>query len=202
MARAVWLLAGLVGCGPYILPNGDGDGDEDGIEVQSWRASCPAVDRWSATAEVRGPTTGVAVLDIIETGVVNGWNETHRMVVVSSVPITTTTGTGGTGATTVPTGPAPVLETFDLELERALSPFEVDDPGDGTGHTLWGCGTADSFNLGTLTFALRVYGLDRALGDCVAFGQDPQVILDGTYSTTNGQPPDATELSSCRIATF
>ena len=52
------------------------------------------------------------------------------------------------------------------------------------------------------SFALRVYGLDRSLGDCVAFGQDPQVILDGTYVPTNGLPPDETELSSCRIASF
>jgi hypothetical protein len=170
-------------------------GTSDEAEISGWSQECSSADSWHGEATVQGTSNGTVILDFWDTGSLEGWNEEHRLAATGDTTTTAATGSGGSGA-------GLVTQLFDVQLAHVETQTEVADSAPGTGTTWFGCGEADTFNLGALTYAVRVYDSSSKLADCVVFGQDPATIIAGVYTTTGGLPTHSAELSTCRTASF
>ena len=101
--------------------------------------------------------------------------------------------------------------------EHDILSFEFDDCGfwdhleqeltTGAGVSDWSVNQSTVFSCepnvhfdgsGVMSYAARVYDIDGNFADCLAWGHDPQGMIDGDYSRAN-EPTAASELDSCEI---
>ena len=169
-------LATLAACGDT---KGDSGGTDTGTtipaggpEILGWDPACTDSETFEASANISGATDQFGLLNIWETGApdASAWNEEHDLV------------------------------DGNILLTQVSSAGDVGDNGDGTGTSLFGCGTGEQFDLDetTLTYAVRIYDVDGNFADCIAFGHEPSTVSGGTYTTIGGNPSAPAELEGCR----
>ena len=64
--------------------------------------------------------------------------------------------------------------------------------------TVFSCEPSEHFDgSAVMTYAIRVYDIDGAFADCLAFGHDVSGMQDGTYDRVNEPTAPAAELDQC-----
>ena len=159
--------------GTGVLPSGPNQ-----PTVDTYEATCVTPTRYNGALRTIGWTNGVAVLNIWEANAVAGWSEEHLLLATAY-------------------GPNSAWEVLEVTLEQT-TPGGPLEPG----QTVFSCaeGAAGGFLDDTLlTYAVRIYDVDGALADCVAFGFNPSAVAAGTLPNGGGDPSEPTELVGCRV---
>ncbi len=198
MTGWMWLL-GLGGCLPPLEDTGTSS--ETPMEFRAFSATC-AGEVLSVHATVAGAPVGSALLDLWDSGAAYGWNEEHRFAVGQVVTETIPSTTGQLGDTGTPPAETRNVTELQMALTYTFSRDAVGDTAPGVGTTWFSCQPAGPVDIGVMTYAFRVYGLEGDLQGCIATGFDAPSIPAGVYAVTNGPPSNDAELAQCQVYPF
>lgn len=136
------------------------------ILLQSADGGCSGTT-WRIEARTQGWTSDV-VVDMADTRSDPSQLEEHRVPSVSF-------------------GPGGYWDEVQLDLQPAADPAV---PGESTA---FDCD--EQAETGAMTYALRVFDSDGLMSDCWVWGHDPEVVLQGAFSSASA----AGELASCTV---
>ncbi len=90
---------------------------------------------------------------------------------------------------------------FEDNLNSVLGTGAATATNESNANTVFTCDNHFADANGVMTYSARVYDLDGAFADCLAWGNDPEGWRDGVYEDVWVNPPvNPAEFSSCLVA--